>query len=126
MRLFRTQHHPHRHPGRLAAFALVLLCAVAVAGAVVMFLWNAVLVEALGAKPLNFWRALGLLVLCRILFGHWGPRGARPWGVAARFGPGAGLRERWSSMTPDQRERFRDHWKARCAGRDAASTPTQD
>jgi hypothetical protein len=102
---------PHRHPGKFAAFAafaVVLLCAAAAAGWVVMTLWNAVLVDALGAKALGYWQALGLLLLCRILFGNWGPRRMGPPGD-----PGA-MREKWGSMSPEQRERFKEHWKARC------------
>ena len=100
---------PRRHPAKFALFAMVLLCGVAAAGWVVMTLWNAVLVDALGAKPLGYWQALGLLLLCRILFGIWGPRR-----MGAPGGPGA-VREKWGSMSPDQRAQLKEHWRARCA-----------
>jgi hypothetical protein len=100
----------------VAFFVLMLLAAAAAAGALVMALWNSVLVEALGAKPLGYWQALGLLLLCRVLFGKWGPR---------RMGPPAGpkaMGEKWGSMSPEQRARFKEHWKARCGQPD--ETPT--
>lgn len=103
----------HRHPAKFAAFAAVLFCAAAAAGWVVMALWNAVLADALGAKPLTYWQGLGLLLLCRILFGNWGPRRMGPPG-----GPAA-MREKWGSMSPEQRARFKAHWKERCATTDA-------
>ena len=103
---------PQRRPARVAFFVLMLLAAAAAAGGLVMALWNAVLVEALGAKPLGYWQALGLLLLCRVLFGKWGPRRMGPPG-----GPKA-MGEKWGSMSPEQRAGFRAHWKARCAAPD--------
>jgi hypothetical protein len=38
----------------------------------VMHLWNWVLLPLLGWRQLTFWQALGLLTLCRILFGGLG------------------------------------------------------
>ncbi len=60
-----------------------------VGGEVVMHLWNWLLPPLFGWRMLGFWQALGLLLLCRILFGglhHGGPgrhggrgfRGAMP------------------------------------------------
>lgn len=124
----RHHQHPRRHPARFAFFLLMLLAGAAAAGWVVMALWNAVLVDALGAKPLGYWQALGLLLLCRVLFGNWGPRRMGPaggmrgsGGPDGQEGPGA-LRDKWGSMSPEQRARFKDHWKSRCAQPDQAPT----
>ena len=111
---------PRRHPAKFAVFALVLLCAVAAVGWVVMTLWNAVLVDALGAKPLAYGQALGLLLLCRILFGNWGPRRVGPPG-----GPAA-MREKWGSMSAEQRAQFKAHWRARCSSSDDAAAKRPD
>ena len=43
-----------------------------VGGEVVMHLWNWLLPPLFGLKTLGFWQALGLLLLCRILFGGLG------------------------------------------------------
>ena len=106
-------HSPNQRrspPVRVAIF-ISLTAALAMALAmVVMLLWNAVLVPALHAGPLDYWQALGLLVLCRILFGNFRPGRS---GAAHSFGPGPGLREKWSQMTPEQRTGFRDHWQRR-------------
>lgn len=111
---------PRRRPAKFAVFALVLLCGVAAAGWVVMTLWNAVLVDSLGAKSLGYWQSLGLLLLCRILFGNWGPRRISPSG-----GPGA-MREKWGSMSPEQRAQFKEHWRARCTPSDKESEKRSD
>ena len=71
-----------------------------VGGEVVMRLWNWLLPPLFGWRMLTFWQALGLLALCRILFGgmgHGGPRGPR----------GPRFRGRCRNMTPGERERFR-------------------
>ena len=41
-------------------------------GQVVMRLWNWLLPSLFGLHAITFWQALGLLVLCRILFGNIG------------------------------------------------------
>lgn len=115
---FLTQ-RPRRHPARFALFLVLLLCAAAAAGWLVMALWNAVLVRALGAGPLDFWQALGLLLLCRLLFGNWGPRR-----MGGAHGGPSSMRDKWASMNPEQRERFREHWKSRCAKPAVETEPT--
>jgi len=69
-----------------------------VGGEVVMHLWNWLLPPLFGWKMLGFWQALGLLALCRILFGHHGGRG---------HGPGRHWKDRCKKMTPEEREKFR-------------------
>jgi hypothetical protein len=56
-----------------------LLLFVAVGGEVVRRLWNWLLPPLLGVDELTFWQALGMLALCRILFGGFGMGGgSRP------------------------------------------------
>ena len=65
-----------RFKARFLGRAVLMLVAVAALGGVVMGLWNAIIPELLsGARSLDYPHALGLLVLCRILFG--GFRGDR-------------------------------------------------
>ena len=67
----------------------------------VLRLWNWLLPALFGWPQITFWQALGLLALCRILFG----------GSAARRPPRTHFRrrmaERWEQMTPEERERMR-------------------
>ena len=44
-------------------------------GEIVMLLWNWLLPPLFGWRTLTFWQGLGLLALCRILFGGWGGSG---------------------------------------------------
>jgi hypothetical protein len=88
--------------GLLAAVGLGAL------GLVVMSLWNWLLPALFGWRAIGFWQALGLLALCRILFG------------GLRGGPGRHVHwrrqmaARWERMTPEERERFRAGLRARC------------
>jgi hypothetical protein len=85
--------------GRFVGKGLLMLVAVAVLGGLVMLLWNAVVPELFaGARSIDYLHALGLLVLCRILFG--GFRGYGGWHGRRHWG-------RWSAMTPEEREQVR-------------------
>ncbi len=71
----------------IAPLALLgMLLFIAVGGASVMLLWNWLLPPLVGWAEVNFWQALGLLALCRLLFSGFGlhGRGRRKW---VRCGP---------------------------------------
>jgi hypothetical protein len=84
---------------RFLGKAVLALAVIAALGWVVMVLWNGVIPAAFaGAHVIDYWHALGLLVLSRILFGgfrgHGGWHGRRHW-------------RRWEQMTPEEREKFK-------------------
>jgi hypothetical protein len=88
---------------------VLFLVAAAVLGWVVMMLWNAVVpVVFVGGRVIDYWHALGLLVLSRILFGGFRGRGGwkgRRW-------------RRWEAMTSEEREQLRQSYAARCGRRE--------
>ena len=92
--------------GPLALLGFVLF--VAIGAEIVRLLWNWLLPAMFGWRQINFWQALGLLALCRILFGGFGMHG----------GPRSRMRrrmaERWEQMTPEEREKFRQSFRGRC------------
>jgi len=95
--------------GRRRFFFPLFLMLLFILGAIVRWLWNAILPEVTSAKPLTYWQALGLLVLCKILFGNFGwTKG----GDRRRFGQH--LRDRFRNMSDEEKEKFRDEWKKRC------------
>jgi len=59
----------------------------------------------------GFWQALGLLALCRVLFGGFGGRGHRRSRFRRRFR--RRMKERFAHMTPEERERFRQRVRER-------------
>ena len=72
-----------------------------VGGSLVMYLWNWLLPPMFGWRQLTFWQALGMLALCRILFGGLGLHGRGHSNMRRR------MQERCEHMTPEERERFR-------------------
>ncbi len=86
---------------------LGMVAFIAIGGVVVQQLWNWLLPQIFGWRLISFWQALGLLVLCRILFGGFGFRGSGRHGMRGR------MRERWGRMTPEQREAFRQRMRER-------------
>lgn len=97
------------------------------AGFLTMTLWNALLPDIVGVRPISFGQALGLLVLSRLLLGV--PRGGYGFG---RGGSNRGSRtawrqqmaERWQQMTPEQRAQFKNQWRARCGKPGEPNQPT--
>ncbi len=81
-------------------------------GLLLMLLWNAVLPAAVPAiKAINYWQAMGIFVLSKILFGF-----NRGWG-GRRHQWKQRMDQKWNNMTPEEREKFNTEWKNRCGGR---------
>jgi hypothetical protein len=84
-----------------------------IGGEVVMLLWNWLAPPLFGLPQVTFWQALGLLALCRILFGGFGLGGGghrnSRWRMDGRIRERVRERmaERWEQMTPEEREKFR-------------------
>jgi len=100
--------------GKKFIFFLPVVALIATAlGFIVMYLWNLILPEVTHAGRLNFWQALGLLVLCRLLFGNFNKGG----GGHNRFREKAmGMRSKWQSMNDEERAKFKEEYKRRCGG----------
>lgn len=105
----------------MAPLAIVgLLLFVAIGGQVVMLLWNWLLPTLFGWHQVTFWQALGILALCRILFGGFGHHGSHRSGFRRR------MAERWDALTPEERERLRQTMRERCGfGPPASEGPRQ-
>ena len=83
-----------------AAIAGILLF-IALGGELVLQLWNWLLPPLFGWRQITFWQAVGILALCRILFGGLGRHGFYRSNFRRR------MAERWERMSPEERERFR-------------------
>ena len=95
---------------------LGMLLFVAIGGVVVRLLWNWLLPPIFGWPQVTFWQALGMLALCRILFGGFGLHGSgrSHLGRHVEERVTARVAERLEHMTPEERERLRqglrDRW----------------
>ncbi|MGD0681112.1 MAG: hypothetical protein ABR990_03585 [Terracidiphilus sp.] len=95
----------------VAPLALVLF--VWIGGEVVMRLWNWLLPAIFGWRLITFWQAIGLLVLCRILFGGCGAPGSH------HCKPQRPTGESGKQMTTEEREKLRQDLRSRCCGNEA-------
>ena len=80
---------------------LLVVIFIVIGGEVVLQLWNSLLPALFGWRQITFWQAVGLLALCRVLFGGSGGRGFHRFNFRRR------MSERWERMTPEEREKFR-------------------
>jgi hypothetical protein len=80
---------------------LGMLVFVFIGGEIVLHLWNWLLPSLFGWREITFWQAVGLLALCRILFGGFG------WHRPRRYSFRDRIDGRCGRMTPEERERFR-------------------
>jgi len=112
---------PIRKIGKVIGIMVVVALAVTLFGYVVMTLWNWLIpgiFHTVGV--ITFWQAVGLLVLIRILFhgmggGHWrhkgGWHGHGGWNHQG-YGPWGNWREKWQTMTPEERDKMKSEWKS--------------
>ncbi|RDB04895.1 hypothetical protein [Runella aurantiaca] len=108
---------PRNYRPRFWLFPLFAAVAALALGGVVKWLWNAILPPLLGVGIISFWQAVGLLVLCRILFGNFGRGsmgGNHRWNQGNRFQGGGAWREKWRNMTDEERAKLKEEWRKRC------------
>ena len=99
--------------GRFIFIPLAVAAFLSLAGFVVMSLWNALIPVIFHLGVITFWQAIGIFILCKILFGfgkggHRG--GGAPW-MKHR------MAERFKNMTPEEKEKFKEKWGQKCGGR---------
>lgn len=88
---------------------IMVLAVVAIIPAIIMLLWNWLMPTIFGIVTINYWQAIGLFILSRILFGKLGG-----WGPKHHHHRNA-LRNRWETMTPEEREQFMKKHRQRMA-----------
>lgn len=95
MRTFFGRRHPATTALKIAmglAFGAMLVW-------LVMLLWNWLLPSLFtGARTIDYWQTLGLIALCRVLFGG---GGHGRWGA----------RRRWHTMNDEERAQFKQRFK---------------
>ncbi|WP_348823763.1 hypothetical protein [Flavobacterium aestuarii] len=100
---------------KIAGIILLVIAAGTGFSFAVMLLWNALMPSIFGLGIISFWQALGLLVLSRLLFGGHGHHGGPGFGGMRHKN---GIREKWMSMTPEERKEFVEKRKENmCGGR---------
>ena len=74
---------------------------------IVMLLWNWLMPNIFGFTAINFWQALGLFALTRILFGNFGfLNKARRMHEAYHDEKANSMLQKWTKMSDEQRKEF--------------------
>jgi len=105
---------------------VIVTVAINVFGYVVEKMWNWLMPAIFGLHAITFVQALGLLLLCKILFGGFHRHGGRGYERKWKHR----MVEKWMEMTPEERERFQAGMRGRwgCgfgSERETASVPRQ-
>lgn len=87
---------------------LIIAAVILLLGWVVMHLWNAILPDLIHVNTISYEKAIGLLILCKILFGSWRPgpprgfrRGGPPW------------KSKLMDLSEEERAQFKREWHNR-------------
>jgi hypothetical protein len=107
----------NRRASKVLLILLLVPIGLSVFSLIVMWLWNWLAPVVFGWHTINFWQALGIFVLSKILFG--GLRGGGPRMYGRRR-----MMERWEQMTPEEREKFRKGMQGFC-GRSRARSESE-
>ncbi|MDB5033600.1 MAG: hypothetical protein JWQ98_841 [Chlorobi bacterium] len=105
-----------RLPLKIGKVLLIVVVAATVLGFIVMNLWNALIPELFHGPTITFWQGIGLLLLSHILFRGIGPRGGPRGGFSDRWRRNrwkGTMRDRMASMSPEEREKFKEKWGER-------------
>lgn len=98
---------------RFFIFTTLFTVGIFVFSGLVMFLWNRIIPAISSFSALTYWQAMGLLVLCRVLFG--GFRFGQHHKAAHRhFENRAVFKDKFMAMSEDERAQFKNQWKQRC------------
>ena len=89
----------------------IMIVGIFAVSAVVMLLWNCIIPGISSVSAITYWQAMGLLILCRILFG--GFHFARHHRHRPPFADEA-YKSRFMEMNDEERQQFKNQWKQRC------------
>lgn len=95
-------------PLKILFIVFVFIAFAAVISWIVMSLWNAILPDVVGVKPLSFWQSAGLLLLAKIIFGGLGSS-KRRWKSKKK-----GWKNKWMNMSQEERQEAKSRWKEHC------------
>jgi len=91
---------------RFWKWPFIIAAIVAVKGALVLFLWNALVPDLFHGPNITFVQAVELAILAKVLVGfgghHWGRHRGHHW------------KGKWAALSPEEREKLRDQIRKRC------------
>ncbi|MFD2162606.1 hypothetical protein ACFSJU_09405 [Paradesertivirga mongoliensis] len=91
------------YKGRFFFIPLGIAACLSLVSVIVMLLWNNLLPDIMNVSAISFWQAMGIFILCKILFGFGG----------GRHKGGPSWINRCKNMSPEEKEKFRAEMKER-------------
>jgi hypothetical protein len=92
------------HVFKFILLAFIFLCAI---GFSVQYLWNWLIPELFHGPVINFWQAIGLCLLGKLIFG-WHGGGAAPWGARAKQQWRRKMQEKMEHMSDEEKGKMRE------------------
>jgi hypothetical protein len=83
-------------------------------GYITMELWNCLVPELFHGPLIDFWQAIGLLILSKILFGGFKGRG----GCCCGHGHGSWkerMKNKWDNLSEDERKSLKNRFFSKCS-----------
>ena len=112
----------HSRFPRFILFLLFIFAVLVPLGFIITALWNNILAVIFPIALINFWQALGIFLLSRILFG--GFPGKPGWaGRGHNRREMEEMRKKWFNMSPEERQNFKQNWRERCRAGQKPVTP---
>ena len=112
----------HSRFPRFILFLLFIFVVLVPLGFIIMALWNNILAVIFPIGVVNFWQALGIFLLSRILFGGFP---GRPGWAGRRHNRREmeEMRNKWFNMSPEERQHFKENLRGRFRGCQPPATP---
>jgi len=101
------------HIFKFVLMAFVFICAV---GFSVQYLWNWLIPELFHGPVINFWQAIGLCGLGKLIFG-WHGGGGAPWGMRAKQQWRRRMMEKMEHMSDEEKIKLREKFRKCSMGR---------
>jgi hypothetical protein len=107
--------------GKFVVFGVLM---VVLLGLLTQFLWNFIMPDIFGLPVINFWQGLAMFVLAKLIFGF-GGGGRGKWGGHRAHQWKRQWVEKYSKLSPEERERFKQKFKDKWCSWEERSTQSE-
>jgi len=101
------------YKGRFIFIPIAAAAFLSVISYIVMQLWNNLLPAIIHVSAITFWQAMGIFILCKILFGF-GKGHHRGWGDRTGWMLRKKMEEKFKGMSPEEQHAFKQKMADKC------------
>ena len=100
---------------KMILIPIFFIAMVILVGFVVMYLWNWLMPEIFDLQTINYWQAMGIIVLSKILFGGWGHKGKCCGSKRGNHGHWKHkFKHKWSNMSEEDKSKWQEKFGYCC------------